>query len=153
MDDEHIEKYSSRWLLFSLLWGFGGSMAYESRLTLGEKLLSLSTVEVPDGGALIDYEVNIDNGEWRAWQSSIPSLELEAHKCLATDVVVTTVDTVRHVEVLRAWLAEHRPLILCGPPGSGKTMSLTAVLSSMPELELATLNFSSGTGVELILKT
>jgi dynein heavy chain 1 len=154
MSDEHMERYVGKWLLFSLLWGFGGSMDYNNRIKLCEQIKSQSTIEVPDsGGEMIDFEVVIDSGEWRAWEQSIPKLELEAHKCLATDVVVTTVDTVRHVEVLRAWLADHRPLILCGPPGSGKTMSLNSVLQSMPELELATLNFSSGTTPELILKT
>ena len=63
------------------------------------------------------------------------------------------VDTVRHVEVLHAWLAEHRPLILCGPPGSGKTMTLTSVLTTLPHMELASLNFSSSTTPDLILKT
>jgi dynein heavy chain 1 len=154
MPDEHMDKYVSKWLLFSLLWGFGGSMDYNNRIKLCSQIKELSTIDVPEsGGDMIDFEVVIDSGEWRAWEQSIPKLELEAHKCLATDVVVTTVDTVRHVEVLRSWLADHRPLILCGPPGSGKTMSLNSVLQSMPELELATLNFSSGTTPELILKT
>jgi dynein heavy chain 1 len=32
------------------------------------------------------------------------------------------------VEVLKAWLSERKPLILCGPPGSGKTMTLEDTL-------------------------
>jgi hypothetical protein len=30
----------------------------------------------------------------------------------------------RHEEALYAWLSEHKPVLLCGPPGSGKTMTL-----------------------------
>ena len=34
MADDHLDKYVGKWLLFSLLWGFGGSMDYEHRLKL-----------------------------------------------------------------------------------------------------------------------
>ena len=113
----------------------------------------MAGVEVPEEMAMIDLEPCVDTGEWRAWEKSVPQLELESHRCVSTDVVVTTVDTVRHVEVLRSWLASRRHFILCGPPGSGKTLTLTSTLQSMSEFELVTLNFSSGTTPELILTT
>ncbi len=50
-------------------------------------------------------------------------------------------------------MSEHKPLILCGPPGSGKTMTLEDTLRALPDLELVSLNFSSATTPELILKT
>merc|ERR1711871_842363 len=106
-----------------------------------------------NGKKLIEYEVYVEDGSWHAWSDKVPQIEIESHQVVKTDVVIPTVDTVRHKSALRGWLAEHRPLILCGPPGSGKTMSLTAALNSMPEFELAALNFSSGTDVNLVLKT
>lgn len=45
---------------------------------------------------------------------------LLAHRVAAADLVVPTIDTVRHEMLLSAWLSEHKPLVLCGPPGSGK---------------------------------
>jgi dynein heavy chain 1 len=62
-------------------------------------------------------------------------------------------DTVRHEEVLYSWLSEHKPLMLCGPPGSGKTMTLFSALRKLPDMEVVGLNFSSATTPELILKT
>ena len=44
-------------------------------------------------------------------------------------------------------------LVLCGPPGSGKTMTLFSALRSLPDMEVVGLNFSSATTPELLLKT
>ncbi|CAM9166136.1 unnamed protein product, partial [Hapterophycus canaliculatus] len=98
-------------------------------------------------------QVRVEDGEWVAWSDSVPKTQLEPHRIVSSDVVITTTDTVRHVEVLKAWLASHKPLILCGPPGSGKTMTLTSTLQAMPNLVLASLNFSSSTDPNLILQT
>ena len=50
-------------------------------------------------------------------------------------------------------LAEHKPLILCGPPGSGKTMTLFSALRKLPYMEVVGLNFSSATTPDLLIKT
>ena len=160
MSDQHLNKYITKWLVFSILWGFGGSMSFNYRVQLGKQLSQICTIPLPSSlgdtdttAGLIDYEVNPEDGEWRLWLRSVPQTEIESHQVLSTDIVIPTVDTVRHVEVLHGWLAEHRPLILCGPPGSGKTMTLTSVLTTLPNMELASLNFSSSTTPDLILKT
>jgi dynein heavy chain 1 len=70
-------------------------------------------------------------------------MEIESHRVSATDSVITTTDTIRHSNILGAWLISRTPLILCGPPGSGKTMTLTSVLQSIQAVVLANLNFSS----------
>ena len=156
MEIEHRNNFLQKWLLFAMLWGFGGSLNQESRTKFAQEAAlrwhgNLPTLKEEE--TLLDYEVNIEDGEWRPWKSSVPLMDIESHKVLSTDVVIPTVDTVRHVQVLQSWLSKHVPLILCGPPGSGKTMTLTSVLQAMPDLMLAALNFSSGTTPDLILKT
>lgn len=112
----------------------------------------------------------------------MPQIEVETHKVAAPDVVVPTLDTVRHEALLYTWLAEHKPLVLCGPPGSGKTMTLFSALRALTDMEVTRpggnggqqavvaepalqhlifpsllkvvgLNFSSATTPELLLKT
>jgi hypothetical protein len=61
--------------------------------------------------------------------------------------------TLRHEEILYSWRSEHNPLMLCGPPGSGKTMMLFSALCRLPDMEVVGLNFSSAIAPELILRT
>lgn len=44
------------------------------------------------------------------WSNKVPQIEVETHKVAAPDVVVPTLDTVRHESLLYTWLAEHKPL-------------------------------------------
>lgn len=76
------------------------------------------------GMSLADYRVRVDNRELELWSDSVPRIEIESHKVTATDVVVTTTDTVCHSDDLGAWLESRSSLILCGPPGSGTSENL-----------------------------
>ncbi|EDW30259.1 GL17927 [Drosophila persimilis] len=93
------------------------------------------------------------SGDWVPWSNKVPVIEVETHKVASPDIVVPTLDTVRHESLLYTWLAEHKPLVLCGPPGSGKTMTLFSALRALPDMEVVGLNFSSATTPELLLKT
>lgn len=153
---DKVEAYVSRRLLLNVIWSFVGDSRLDVRADLGEQLRLTSGIETPTmapGSSLIDYDVNVANAEWVPWQSRVPTVEVETHAITSADVVIPTVDTVRHEDVLYSWLAEHKPLILCGPPGSGKTMTLFSALRKLSNLEVVGLNFSSATTPELILKT
>ncbi|WWC73019.1 uncharacterized protein I206_106984 [Kwoniella pini CBS 10737] len=153
---DKVEAYVSRRLLLNIVWSFVGDAKLDVRAELGEHLRNESGIETPvlgPGASLIDFDVDVASSAWVAWQSRVPSVEVETHAITSADVVIPTIDTVRHEEVLYSWLAEHKPLILCGPPGSGKTMTLFSALRKLPDLEVVGLNFSSATTPELILKT
>ena len=118
----HLEKFAKRWLLHSLLWSFGGSASWEVRRKFSTMLLRTSGVVLPESEqySIFDYRVRVEDGEYEKWSDSVPKMEIESHKAAASDVVITTTDTVRHADVLQAWLNRRVPLVLCGPPGSGK---------------------------------
>lgn len=44
------------------------------------------------------------------WSNKVPQIEVETHKVASPDIVVPTLDTVRHESLLYTWLAEHKPL-------------------------------------------
>lgn len=118
MTGEHLNKFAKHWLMHSLLWSFSGSAPWSDRQAFSDMLLQNTGLVLPGPGSSIsDYRVREDDGEHELWSESVPQIEIESHKVVSSDVVVTTTDTVRHSDVLEAWLSSRKPLILCGPPG------------------------------------
>mmetsp|Transcript_17192 Transcript_17192/g.32539 ORF Transcript_17192/g.32539 Transcript_17192/m.32539 type:complete len:4250 (-) Transcript_17192:45-12794(-) len=154
MSGEHMTNFAQRWFIHSLLWSFAGSAPWADRQKFSDLVIQNTGLTLPLAGSSIsDYRVRVEDGDYELWSESVPRMEIESHKVVSSDVVITTTDTIRHSDVLEAWLSSRMPLILCGPPGSGKTMTLTSVLQSIRGIVLANLNFSSRTTPEIILKT
>lgn len=78
-------------------------------------------------------------GEWVPWSGKVLQLDIETHEVAAPNVVIPTVDSVRREYLLSTLLSEHKPVVLCGPPGSGKTMTLLSALRALPNLEVSPL--------------
>ncbi|KAI4119433.1 MAG: hypothetical protein LQ345_000679 [Seirophora villosa] len=156
LEHEQMEAFVSKKLLLALVWAFVGDCPLAERRSFGEQTCGLTTIDAPLLGettSIIDYDVSLPTAEWIPWRSHVPSIDVNTHSIVQTDVVIPTLDTVRHEDVLYSWLAEHKPLVLCGPPGSGKTMTLFAALRKLPDMEVVGLNFSSATTPELLIKT
>lgn len=156
LEAEQVEAYISKKLLSALVWALTGDCPLLDRKAFGDSLAGLATFGSPplDGtSSLIDFDVSLPRTDWTPWQNQVPTVEVNTHSITQTDVVIPTLDTVRHEDVLYSWLAEHKPLLLCGPPGSGKTMTLFSALRKLPNMEVVGLNFSSATTPDLLIKT
>ena len=155
LDDSQIESYMTKWVISSAIWGIGGSLNLAGRVEFCNKIHELTDVELPDssGPAIIDYEVRIDDQQWHLWKERVPRIDIEIDKVTSADTVITTVDTIRHQEMLCSWLSQRVPFILCGPPGSGKTMTLISTLNALTDCQMIFVNFSSSTTPELILRS
>lgn len=153
---EQVESFISKKMLLALVWGLVGDCPLRERRTFGEYVAGQTTIDTPllsDSSSLIDYDISLPAAEWTPWQSQVPSVDINTHSVTQTDVVIPTLDTVRHEDILYSWLAEHKPLVLCGPPGSGKTMTLFSALRKLPNMEVVGLNFSSATTPDLLIKS
>ena len=106
--------------------------------------LSLHDASLSDGGD--------GKGLWTPWAASLPTpRELPPDAVLDTSLVIPTIDAARVTAALRGWLAARSPLILAGPPGSGKTLLINAALASLPDTRAAWLSFSASTTPEGVL--
>ncbi|EPZ36848.1 hypothetical protein ROZALSC1DRAFT_32040, partial [Rozella allomycis CSF55] len=101
----------------------------------------------------MEYDCVLPNGEFVNWNTRVGTVQVDTSKVAQADVIIPTIDTIRYEDLLYSWLSEHKPLVLCGPPGSGKTMSLFNSLRKLPEFNMVALNFSSSTTPEIILQT
>ena len=135
LTDEQIQGYFGKYLLFSITWAFGGPMKLELRSEFGNELCDIAGVmdvgiDTPDTSdlSLLDYEVQIETQQWSPWKDKLSNPELEQHKIRDQTVVINAIDTTRHEEVIRSWLADNRPVILCGPPGSGRMHILVMIM-------------------------
>lgn len=159
LSEDIVEKFVSKYLVFSICWSFAGDMHLSLRMNYCSKLGGIvNSVPLPAGlggdTTLLDFEVRVEDGLWHHWSERVPTLDVEPAKVADSSLIISTVDTVRHTATLAAWLEERRPFILSGPPGSGKTMTLMSTMKSMANsLELASLNFSAGTTPDLLMKT
>ena len=156
LEPEQVESFISKKILLALVWGLVGDCSLRERRAFGEYVAGQTTFDTPllsETSSLIDYDVSLPAAEWTPWQSQVPNVDINTHSVTQTDVVIPTLDTVRHEDILYSWLAEHKPLVLCGPPGSGKTMTLFSALRKLPNMEVVGLNFSSATTPDLLIKT
>jgi dynein heavy chain 1 len=116
-----VERFMDKWLVTSMVWGFGGSMDLTGRRDLCAYIATKHTVVLPALGSsatsksaaasvdgelcAMDYFVSVQTGQWSLWQELVPTTDVPSHKVLETDAVIPTVDTVRHVvrTVLPEW--------------------------------------------------
>lgn len=157
LSDEEISAYITRAMLVNLVWSFSGDGKWKCRQRLSDFVRGSTHIQLPSDEQvpIIDFEVVIDGGEikWVPWSRKVPRMEIETNRISSGDVVVPTMDTVRHELLLNTWLNERKPLVLSGPPGSGKTMTLLSALRSQPDMDVINVNFSSSTTPELLIKT
>lgn len=156
LNEDQVEAYLGKKVFLSAVWAFTGDCPLAERKAFGDFLAGLATIDLPplnDQASLIDYDVVLPDAAWSPWQAQVPNIEVNTHSVTQTDLVIPTIDTIRHEDVLYSFLAEHKPLLLCGPPGSGKTMTLFSALRKLPNMETVGLNFSSATTPDLLVKT
>lgn len=147
-----IELFIKKAVFMSLVWAFAGDCSMKQREEFCEFSNTLSpfkNLEVPPN--VLEYRISLEDFSWESWASHVDVIDLEPHHVLDSRTIVPTVDTAVHEELISGIVNTHSPLILCGPPGSGKTMTLLRALRDSPNLDVICMNFSKDTSPESLL--
>lgn len=148
------EPFVLRAIILALMWAFSGDCSFEDRSKLQTFILGMdafSKIQIPN--SVMQYKISVPDFEWESWSSKVEVVDLEPHQVLESSTIIPTVDTVIHESLILGVIHKHSPLLLCGPPGSGKTMTLLNSLRRSPNLDLVSLNFSKDTTPESVLAT
>jgi dynein heavy chain 1 len=148
-----VENFLKQQFFIHLSWSFGGGLRSSQRRLLSKQIVNLFSIPIEESMTIFDYDTSLPNGHWIPWKTLVPTMNLDQHSLTRHDIVVPTIDTLRHEKVMYSWISEHRSVILCGPPGSGKTMTLMGALRQLPDTVLVSMNFSSETTYDAIIRT
>ncbi|CAI4046659.1 hypothetical protein SUVZ_11G2640 [Saccharomyces uvarum] len=137
----------------SLLYSLAGDSTPESQTDFIQVINSYfgyTDQESPDYSNIV---ITKDTLDFTSLTSQVPSIVLEAHDVMKPDIIIPTIDTIKHEKVFYDLLNSERAIILCGPPGSGKTMIMNSTLRKSSRFEVVGINFSKDTTTENILST
>lgn len=149
---DSLNKFVMSAIFHSLVWGYSGDSPVEQRNAFASQLASMDLFEllaVPEN--ITEYFISPVDFEWSPWLQHIDSVELEPQHVMDTNTIVPTVDILVHEDIINSLMNKHTPLLLCGPPGSGKTMTFLQALRNLPSLDLISLNFSKDTTPESLI--
>ncbi|CEP03245.1 hypothetical protein PBRA_003005 [Plasmodiophora brassicae] len=160
---DNVERMGRRALIHCLIWAFSSGMPQEQRhrfidFIAGHPESTPLAKEWPQSNGTTDprrtpyVDISPIDGDWIPAEDCLPDPDLACEDILQGDgVVIETVETYQHSTLCRSWIKAKTSFILCGPPGSGKTMTIKAALSNL-NVQLVHLAFSSSTTPESIIK-
>lgn len=110
----------------AVVWAIAGDVPFRERVAFSKQLFG-QVLELP----------------------KVKPISLDPSAVVRPDLVVPTPETAIHEKLLYEMLKTGKPLLLAGPPGAGKTMTLLAALRRTA-LGVISLNFSQTATQELV---
>ncbi|CAI4034808.1 hypothetical protein SMKI_11G2590 [Saccharomyces mikatae IFO 1815] len=150
MNNESLENVIILLVKMSLLYALAGDSTSKSQTAF---IQAINIHFGDDSEELSEYSSIVIANDRLNFISSpeIPSVSLEAHDVMRPDIIIPTIDTIKHEQVFYDLLNSERAIILCGPPGSGKTMIMNSALQHSSRYDVVGINFSKDTTIEHIL--
>jgi dynein heavy chain 1 len=152
LSDALTEIYVTKKLTLSVLFGISSCMESVHK-ELAEAFIKNFRVTDYPAGNLYEWDVALETGKWIPLASQQHSSILDFQQLMRFDTIIQTADTVRHESLMKSLLSESRPLILCGPPGCGKSMVVLSALRKEADVQISTVNFSSSTNPETLIRS
>lgn len=151
LTDAIMEKYIVKKLILAVITSITGDLKHDQKDQVEKMVKSFRMTDFPPE-SICNYTVSVQSGEWISMSNRTTVPTLDYQQLFKSDTIIQTDDTLRNEALLTAFLSESRTLLLCGPPGCGKSMVILAALRKMPNVEVSIINFSSATTPKTLLQ-
>jgi dynein heavy chain len=143
----------------SIIWSIGASLAATDRSKFSDAVKKISELplnnsngsiivgNIPGSDKLLyDYLFKVEDMTWIAWESQVPDYE-HNRSTPFHEILVPTVDTVRHTWLLEKLVRNRKPVLFVGDVGTSKSVTVKNYLKSLPtdRNTILPINFSSRT--------
>ncbi|KAI5643131.1 dynein heavy chain and region d6 of dynein motor domain-containing protein [Phthorimaea operculella] len=142
---------------FCIVWGFGSALFQDQIVDWRNEFSKwfcneFKSVRFPSTGNVFSFFIDPESKKFLPWSEKVEGFELDPDLPLQS-CLVSTSETTRAKFFMDMLIAKEKPVMLVGCAGSGKTVSVAAKLSSLPDSYAVTnvpLNFY--TSSEMIQK-
>ncbi|EPY50395.1 dynein heavy chain Dhc1 [Schizosaccharomyces cryophilus OY26] len=152
-DEASLTAYMRKKFLLSVAWASIGDSDLESQLRFTDwikKNYDLGTA-IPDTSKLIlDLDVDAQTQKWICAKESSENDFNDGSSNLSE--IVKTPEVIRYGKLINDLLFMDNFLVFCGPPGSGKSMTMLHFLNDNEATDVAVMNFSASTSAYAIIR-
>jgi len=132
------------YFVFSIIWGFGSALFQDQIIDWRNEfskwfLNEYKSVKFPSSGNVFSFYVDSETKKFLPWTNLVADFELDPDIPLQSNLVHTG-ETTRLRYFIDQLISQRRPVMLIGPPGSGKTMIMNFKLASLDTDKYAITN-------------
>ncbi|WBW73245.1 dynein heavy chain, minus-end directed microtubule motor Dhc1 [Schizosaccharomyces osmophilus] len=148
-----LTAYMRKKLLLSIAWACIGDSDLDSHRKFTDWIkenYDLGTGISNTSEMILDLDVDAETQNWLGINET---LEFEKNND-APDLgaVIRTTEVIRYDKLINDLLLMNGCLIFCGPPGSGKSMTMLHFLNDNDNIDVAVMNFSASTSAYAIIR-
>lgn len=86
-------------------------------------------VPLPSAGSVFDYKfIKEAKGKWQPWLDDLKDIPPIPRDIPVNQIIVFTVETVRYFHLFQCLVTHHKPVLLVGPTGTGKSVYIMEFL-------------------------
>lgn len=83
----------------------------------------------PSAGSVFDYKfIKEGRGKWQSWHEDLKDLPPIPRDMPVNQIIISTVETARYFHLFRLLVCHHKPILLVGPTGTGKSVYIMEFL-------------------------